>query len=207
MVSAQRNSFLYSWQRAEFLRGREGNNLLVHACRTNSLFLFSFLSLFSIFSLIFPFSSFVLVILCFYFLVFKFSILSSSLLSLLLLYTARASFYSACRDWILLFQPLTAFVQSGCTCQPPHICAIPYHQTKRTILFVSLPWHPLPATVWVPSLSLSLMACTQWPSSALPVQVVCHPNRTLPPKEPWQEPQNRSSPLPTTKPCPLTSDP
>ena len=61
--------------------------------------------------------------------------------------------------------------------------------------------------VWVPFLSLSLMVCTQWPSSTFPIWVVCHPSRTLPPKEPWQEPQNRSSPLPTTKPCPLTSNP
>ena len=200
MVSAQRNSFLYSWQRVGFLRGREGNNLLVHACRTNSLFLFSFflcfpffslifpffffLSLFSVFPFIFPFSSFFLVTPCFYFLIFKFSIISSYSPSLLLLYTAMASFYSGCHDWILLFQPLTTFVWSGCTYRPPHLCATLHHQTKRTILFVSLPWHPLPTTVWVPSLSLSLMACTQWPSSALPIWVVCHPNRTLPPKEP-----------------------
>ena len=82
----------------------------------------------------------------------------------LFLYTTRASFYSACRDWILLFQPLTTFVWSGCTCRPPldRLCATPHHQTKRTILFISLPWHPFFATVWVPSLSLSLMACTQW---------------------------------------------
>ena len=64
---------------------------------------FFFLSLFSVFPLIFPFSSFFLVTPCFYFLIFKFSILSSSSPSLLLLYTARASFYNAYRDWILLF--------------------------------------------------------------------------------------------------------
>ena len=76
-----------------------------------------------------------------------------------------------------------------------------------TILFVSLSWHPLLVTVWVSFLFLSLMACTQWPNSILLVWVVCHPSRTLPPKEPWQEPQNRYSPLPTTKPYLLTSDP
>ena len=43
-------------------------------------------------------------------------------------------------------------------------------------------------------------------SLTLPVWVVCHPSRTLPPKEPWQKPQNRPSPLPTTKPCSFTSD-
>ena len=37
--------------------------------------------------------------------------------------------------------------------------------------------------------------------------MVCHPSRTLLPKESWQELQNRSFPFLTTKPCPLTSDP
>ena len=207
MVSAQRNLFLCFWQRVGFLRGREENNLLVHACGTNYLFLFYFFLCFQFFLLSLLFLLLFLVIPCFYFVIFKFSILSSSSPSLLLLYTARASFYSAYRDWILLFQPLTAFVWSGYTCRPPHLCVTPHHQTKRTILFVSLPWHPLPATVQVHSLSLSLMACTQWSISTLPVWVVCHLSRTLLPKEPWQEPQNRSSPLSTTKSCPLTSDP
>ena len=39
---------------------------------------------------------------------------------------------------------------------------------------------------------------------------VCHPNRTFPPKEPEQEPLNRISPLPITRPypfLPLTHDP
>ena len=36
---------------------------------------------------------------------------------------------------------------------------------------------------------------------------VCHPNRTFPPKEPEQEPQNRFSSLLTSRPFPLTSDP
>ena len=134
------------------MRGREGNNLLVHAYGTNSLFLFSFFLCFPFFSLIFPFSSFFLVTPYFYFLVFKFSIVFSSSPSLLLLYTTRASFYSACRDWILLFYPLIAFVWSGCTCRPPSLCATPHHQTKTTILFVSL------SCYGVVSLSLSFMA-------------------------------------------------
>ena len=51
---------------------------------------------------------------------------------------------------------------------------------------------PLPTIVWF------LSPCPSWhaPSSsisALPVWVVCHPSRTLPPKEPWQEPQNLPS--------------
>ena len=44
--------------KGRILRGREGNNLLVHVYQTNSLF-FLFLSFFvSVFSLIFPFFSF-----------------------------------------------------------------------------------------------------------------------------------------------------
>ena len=51
MVGAWRNPFLLLAE-AKILRGREGNNLLVHACRTNSLF-FLFLSLFPFFLLSF----------------------------------------------------------------------------------------------------------------------------------------------------------
>ena len=36
---------------------------------------------------------------------------------------------------------------------------------------------------------------------------VCHHSRTFPPKEPEQESHNRFSPLPTTRPCCLTSNP
>ena len=62
-------------------------------------FSFLFFLYFFVFSLIFLFSSFFLVTPCFYFLVFKFSILSSSSPSLsLFLYTARASFYNTYRD-------------------------------------------------------------------------------------------------------------
>ena len=51
MVGAQRNPFLLL-EEGGILRGREGNNLLVHACRTNSLF-FLFPSLFPFFLLSF----------------------------------------------------------------------------------------------------------------------------------------------------------
>ena len=107
-----RGTPFFAFGRGRILRGREGNNLLVHAYGTNSLcfflsffslFFFFFLSLFSVFPFIFPFSSFFLVTPCFYFLIFKFSIISSYSPSLLLLYTAMASFYSGCHDWILLF--------------------------------------------------------------------------------------------------------
>ena len=149
------------------LREREGKNLLVHACQTNSLFFLFFFSFF----LCFHFSSyfyFFLFLSCYSLFLFPDFQVFNPLLFLsslfLFLYTTRASFYSACRDWILLFQPLTTFVWSGCTCRPllDRLCATLRHQTKRTILFISLPWHTFFATVWVSSLSLSLMACTQW---------------------------------------------
>ena len=54
------------------LRGRGGNNLLVHACGTNSLFLFSFLPLFfRFFSYLIFLSFFFLVTPCFLFLGFQ----------------------------------------------------------------------------------------------------------------------------------------
>ena len=105
-----------------------------------SLFLFfllSFLSfLFPCFLFYDPSQVVVTVVLAFFSLLFL-------LFFPLLLRTARAFFYSACRGQILLFQPLTTFVWSGCTCRPPldRLFATPHHQTKRTILFVSLPWH------------------------------------------------------------------
>ena len=97
------NPFLCFWQRARFW---EGEREITYWCMPMELtFFFSFIFFlcFSVFSLIFPFSSFFFVTPCFYFLAFKVSILSSSSSSLLFLYTARAFFYSICRDWILLF--------------------------------------------------------------------------------------------------------
>ena len=99
------NPFLCFWQRVGFWkRERE----ITYWCMPAELTLFFsflfFLCFFRFFSyLSFFVLSFFLVTPCFHFLVFKFSILSSSSPSLLSLYTARASFYSACRDWILLF--------------------------------------------------------------------------------------------------------
>ena len=122
---------------------------------------------------------------------------------------ARAPFCSACHGRILLFQHLTTFVQSGCTCRPPldRLCATLHHQTKRIILFVSLSWHPF--LLWCGCLISSYPSwhAPSGSNSALLIWAVCHPSRTLPPKEPWQKPQNRFSPFPTTKPCLLTSDP
>ena len=140
------------------LRGREGINLLVHACRSNSLFFFPY---FLIFLLSFFFLSFLNA--CF---LFRGFLLSSYYPPFVILVHGQGPiFYSACCDRILLFQPLTTFVWSGCTCQPPlvHLCWLchSYHQTKRTILFVCLPWHPYLLRCGC-SLSVSLMACTQW---------------------------------------------
>ena len=64
---------------------------------------------------------------------------------------------------------------------------------------------PLLAAVWFLS-PYPLWHAPSDSSSALSVWVVCHLSRTLHPKKPWQEPQNRFFPLSTTKPCPLTHD-
>ena len=83
----------------------------------------------------------------------------------------------------------------------------PIVRQKKTILFVCLPWH-----LFLLRYGCLLSSYPSWhapsgSSSGFPVWVVCHFSRTIPLKEPQQEPQNRFSPLPTTKPCPLTFDP
>ena len=65
----------------------------------------------------------------------------------------------------------------------------------------------LPVTVWVLSLSIPHGIHLVIPTHPNFFWAVCHPNRTFPPKEPEQEPQNRFSPLPIARPCPLTSNP
>ena len=148
--------------KSKILRGREGINLLVHACRSNSLS-FSLL-LFIIFPFFLSFFFFFLNP-CFYFLTFKFSILWCLLLLLCRhSCTRRGPLYSAYRDRILLFQPLTTFVWSRCTGRPPlvQLCVTPHRQTKESYYVCLSAVTPFLATVWVPSLSLSLMACTQW---------------------------------------------
>ena len=68
----------------------------------------------------------------------------------------------------------------------------------------------LSATVWVFSLPIPHgmhLVVTNHPYF---FWVICHPNRTFTPKELEQEPQNKLSPLPTTRPyhlLPLTHDP
>ena len=102
----------------------------MHACRSNSHF-FSF----------WLFSFFLSHLFLFYFLVSLFKLLFLSYIPLLLcfLFTARFSFYSACRDRILLFYPLTSFVWFGCTSRPPLVClcATPITRQRRVFcLFV-----------------------------------------------------------------------
>ena len=121
------------------LRGREGINLLVHAFRSNFLFFFPY---FLIFLLYFLFLSFVNA--CLLFCGFSFKVLLPPFL--IPVHGQGPIFYSACRGRILLFQPLTTFFWSECTCRSPlvHLCWLfhSYHQTKRTILPVCLSWHP-----------------------------------------------------------------
>ena len=136
--------------------------------------------------------------------------------------TARGLLYRVCRDWYLLFQPLTAFVWCGRPCrpltghqyvQPPPLtcadCVAPLCQTKKFILFVCLPWL-FYLLQCVCSLSLSiphgmhLVVLTHlyffW--------VACHPNRIFPPIEPEQEHQNKFFPSPYRQTIPsLTSNP
>lgn len=98
---------------------------------------------------------------------------------------------------------LGVFADHLLVCQPsPLTCAS--HDTKQRRLFCLFTCY---ATVWV----LSLSSYHSWHAPSGPnssfLWVVCHPSRMYPPKEPEQEPQNRFSPLPTARPCPLTSDP
>ena len=101
------NPFLCFWQRTGFCEGEREITYWCMPAKLTLFFSFLFFLCFSVFSLLFLFFSFFLVTPCFYFLVFKFSILSSSSPSLFFfffsLYTTRAPFYNACCDWILLF--------------------------------------------------------------------------------------------------------
>ena len=50
----------------------------------------------------------------------------------------KVPFYNAYRGQLLLFQPLTTFVWSGCPCQPPLVCQSP-SQHHLPVLAVPLP--------------------------------------------------------------------
>ena len=93
MAYTQENPLLLAESSA--FRGREGINLLLHACHSISLFSFAV----SNFLFFFLFSSFlsVLLLCCDFFL--KISITPDSLLSML----GKGPLYNACRDWFLPF--------------------------------------------------------------------------------------------------------
>ena len=207
MVGARRNPFLLLVE-CRILRGRERNNLLVHAWRTNSLF-FLFLSLFLFFLLSF---------LSFLFPCFPFFGLSQVVVTVILALFSPFSFPSFVHGKGLLLQrlPWPDFIVLAlnhlCLVQVylpttigPSVCHSP-SPDKENYFVCQSTMTPLPATMWFLSLYPSWHALSG-SNSALPFWVVCHPSRTLPPKEPWQKRQNRFSPLLTTKPCPLTFDP
>ena len=152
------NNGSFSLIESRTLRGREGINLLVHACHSNSLsFFFPSFLIFSFFlSFFLSYSLFLFP---------SFQVFNTIVLPLVVVVVPvhdKGLFYSTCHDWILLFEPLTTFVWSGCTCRPPlvRLCATPYCQTKENYFVCLSAVTPFPATVWVPSLFLFLMACT-----------------------------------------------
>ena len=102
--------------RGQAFRGREGISLLVHAYYHTlaysmffSLTLFSILSFFSVFTLLFR---------CFL----QYYHVLSCLLILLLLFLVhgRGPFYTSCRDGFLLFYPLIAFLYLWVSFQTTH---------------------------------------------------------------------------------------
>ena len=120
---------------------------------------------------------------------------------------ARGPLDRACCDQYLLFQPLTAFVQCGCLCQPfsgrqlfsrHHlpVLVVPLPSAKQRRLFYLFACRGFSTRYNVCALSLSiphgmhLVVLTH----LYFFQVACHPNRIFPPKEPKQEHQNRFFP-------------
>ena len=173
-----------------------------------------FLSLFLIFLFFFPFLSFSQYLFpCSDFLL----EVTITIPLLLLVVHGKGPFYSAYCDQFLLFQPLIHLSDMGVLADHYQFVSRPAittylcwlcHQTKKTILFVCLSWHSYllrcGCSISLPILhGMHLMVpthlCFFW--------AVCHPSKTFPPKEPEQEPQNKFSPFPTTRPCPLISDP
>jgi len=86
-------------------------------------------------------------------------------------------------------------------------CVTSHYLTKKAILFVCLSW-PFYLLRCGCSLSISHGMHLVVPTHPYFFWVVCHPNRTFPPKRPEQEPQNRFSPLPSATHAllPLTHD-
>ena len=105
-----RKTFLSLLEEGKILKGREGNRL-TGAC---PLYYLSFVFCFLYFSFSFSLLSYFLSTLFF------FRVLPLFILPLF--WAQWRSSYSACRDQILLFCPLTTFVWSWCICRPPLVC-------------------------------------------------------------------------------------
>ena len=159
MAGVQENSLFLAESRA--LRGREGINLLVHACRSNSLF-FSFL--------LFKYSPFLYFFFFFFF-------LSSLFLNTCFLFLSFSSSYHGvglgpihgnglflwCLPWsgftILTLNHLCLVLMYLPTTTGPSVCHYP-SLDKRKLFICLFAVAPFLAMVWVPSLSLSHIACT-----------------------------------------------
>ena len=110
-----------------------------------------------------------------------------------LVFTVLALNY-ICLVWVSL--PTTYW---SSVVQPPLLtyagCAAPFCQTKKTILFVCLPWlfYPLRCvcSLFIPY-SMHLVV----PTHPYFFWVACYPSRTFPLKEPEQKPQNKLFPSP-----------
>ena len=202
MACAQKNHLLLVENRT--FGGRKGINLLVHACRSILSIFLSFLSNSSFLVFSFSFSVFA------YFVV----IPSPRLLLLIIPLLCTASVLYIMPTMIGFYHFSLQLLLFGLGVLIDHYwfvyasCVTPRYQTKKTILFVCLPWHPYLLQCGY-SLSLSIPHGMHLVVLTHPYFFweICHPSKTFPPKEPEQESQNRFSPFPTAKPCLLTSDP
>ena len=159
MAGVQENSLFLAESRA--LRGREGINLLVHACRSNSLF-FSFL-LFKYSPFLFFFSFFSFFLLFFSILVFYSSVFQVPIVVLVSSPIHDNGLFLWCLPWsgftILTLNYLCLVLMYLPTTTGPSVCHYP-SLDKRKLFICLFAVAPFLAMVWVPSLSLSHMACT-----------------------------------------------
>ena len=159
MAGVQENSLFLAESRA--LRGREGINLLVHACRSNSLF-FSFL-LFKYSPFLFFFSFFSFFLLFFSILVFYSSVFQVPIVVLVSSPIRGNGLFLWCLPWsgftILTLNYLCLVLMYLPTTTGPSMCHYP-SLDKRKLFICLFAVAPFLAMVWVPSLSLSHMACT-----------------------------------------------
>ena len=131
----------------------------------------------------------------------------------------KGPLYNVCRDWLLPFQHLTTFFWSECTCRTLliHLCQLHHSPSsdKKDYFFLFVCRGTLTCcSVDALSLSLSHSMHLMVPTYHLFLlgdmlfQQDISPKKALArtPKQPQQEPQNRFSPLPTARPCPLTSN-